>query len=623
MATACALKDRRRSRVRIGANTGEVVVRSLQTGPGQAEYTPIGHSTSLAARLQTLATPGLTVISGSTHRLVEGYFQLKALGKTTVKGVGEPVELFEVTGLGPLRTRLQVAARRGLTKFIGRDAEMAQMRRALELTREGHGQIIAAMGEAGAGKSRLFFEFKAVSEGDFLVLEAYSVSHGKASAYLPVIELLRDYFEIAPEDDERRRRERIAGKVLTLERSLEDTLPYALTLMGIQESSDPFAQIDSQLRRRRTHEAIKRILLRESLNQPLVVIFEDLHWIDSGTQAFLNCMVDAIANARILLLVNYRPEYRHDWGNRTYYTQLHLDALGRESAGEMLSALLGDEPDLEPLRRLVAERSEGNPFFIEEIVRALFEQGAVARNDSIRLTRPLADINVPASVQAVLASRIDRLAPNEKELLQIIAVIGREFPFVLIRELTGETQPDLERALAVLQSAEFIYEQPAFPDPEYIFKHALTQEVAYNSVLIERRKLLHERAAAAIESIYASGLDDHLEEFARHYSRSHNASKAVEYLRLASAQAIKRSHHTDAIAQARAALELLPKIPSPSDRADAEFSLQLNLGMASMPVLGFTAPEVEDALERGQRWLAKADAPSQPLLLSVACTSSA
>jgi class 3 adenylate cyclase len=208
--------------VRVGANTGEVVVRTLQTGAGQAEYTPIGHSTSLAARLQTLATPGSTVISGSTRRMSEGYFQLKGLGKTTIKGVSEPVELFEVTGLGPLRTRLQAAARRGLTRFIGRDAEMAQMRHALELAREGHGQIVAAMGEAGVGKSRLFFEFKAVSEIGCLVLEAYSVSHGKASAYLPVIELLREYFHIAAEDDERCRREKIAGKVLMLERSLEE-----------------------------------------------------------------------------------------------------------------------------------------------------------------------------------------------------------------------------------------------------------------------------------------------------------------------------------------------------------------------------------------------------------------
>jgi class 3 adenylate cyclase/tetratricopeptide (TPR) repeat protein len=609
--------------VRIGANTGEVVVRSLKIGVGQAEYTPIGHSTSLAARLQTLATPGAIVISGSTRRFVEGYFQLKDLGKTSVKGVSEPVELFEVTGLGPLRTRLQVAARRGLTRFIGRDAEMGQMRRAMELTREGHGQIIAAMGEAGVGKSRLFFEFKAVAEGVAgrdacpTVLEAYSVSHGKASAYLPVIELLRDYFHIAAEDDERCRREKIAGKVLMLERSLEDTLPYMFTLMGVQEGSDPFAQMDPQVRRRRTQEAIKRILLRESLNQPLVVVFEDLHWIDSETQAFLNYMVDAIANARILLLVNYRPEYRHDWGSRTYYTQLRLDPLGRESASEMLSALLGDEPELEPLRRIIAERSEGNPFFIEEIIQALFEQGALARNGSIKLSRPLADIKVPATVQAVLASRIDRLPPNEKELLQTMAVIGLEFPLQLIREVTGKPHPDLDRALKVLQGGEFVHEQPAFPDPEYAFKHALTQEVVYNSVLIERRKLLHDRAGAAIESLYASRLDDHLEELARHYSRSDNACKAVEYLRLASAQALKRSHHTEAIARARAALELLPKIPSASDRADVEFSLQLDFGMASMPVLGFAAPEVGNALERAAV-LARQNRPGEPTFAVIA-----
>jgi predicted ATPase len=207
-------------------------------------------------------------------------------------------------------------------------------RHALELAREGHGQIVAAMGEAGVGKSRLFFEFKAVSEIGCLVLEAYSVSHGKASAYVPVIELLRGYFHIAAEDDEPCRREKIAGKVLMLERSLEDTLPYIFTLIGVQEGSDPFAQMDPQVRRGRTQEAIKRVLLRESLNQPLIVIFEDLHWIDSETRAFLSCMVDAIANARILLLVNYRPEYRHDWGSRTYYTQLRLDPLGRESAGD-------------------------------------------------------------------------------------------------------------------------------------------------------------------------------------------------------------------------------------------------------------------------------------------------
>jgi tetratricopeptide (TPR) repeat protein len=283
----------------------------------------------------------------------------------------------------------------------------------------------------------------------------------------------------------------------------------------------------------------------------------------------------------------------------------------------MLGALLGDESELEPLRHLVAERSEGNPFFIEEIIQALLEQGALARNGSIKLTRPLANIKVPASVQAVLTSRIDRLPPNEKELLQTIAVIGREFPLQLIREVTGKPQADLDRALRVLQGGEFVYEQPAFPDPEYVFKHALTHEVAFNSILIERRKLLHDRAGAAIESLHASRLDDHLEELARHYSRSDNACKAVEYLGLASVQALKRSHHTEAIAHARAALEWLLKIPSASDRADAELSLQLNLAIASGPLLGYAAPEVGDALERAAT-LARQNKPGQPTVAAIA-----
>jgi predicted ATPase len=525
--------------------------------------------------------------------MIEGYFQLKELGKTSIKGVSEPVELFEVIGIGPLRTRLQAAARRGLTRFIGRDGEMAQMRHALELTREGRGQVVAAMGEAGVGKSRLFFEFKAVAEGGCLVLEGYSVSHGKASAYLPVTELLREYFGITSDDDDRTRRERILGKVLGLDRSLEDTLPYLYSLFGIPEAGDSLAQMDPQIRRRRTQEVIKRILLRESLNQPLIVIFEDLQWIDGETQALLNLLVDAIASARILLVVNYRPDYHHDWGSRTHYTQLRLDPLGRESAAEMLSALLGDEPELEPLRRLIADKTEGNPFFLEEIVQALFEQRVLTRNGSVKVTHPLSAIKIPPTVQAVLASRIDRLPPIEKELLQTLAVIGREFTLPLILRMTGASEAEVERLLSDLQSAEFIYEHPAFPDPEYSFKHALTQEVAYNSVLIERRKLLHERVAEAIESLYANGLEDRFAELAHHYGRSSNLLKAVEYLGRAGQQALQRSAYSDAIAKLHAAIDLLQKLPRSTDLLGRELQLQLELVQALIGFQGWAAPDTE------------------------------
>src|ERR1700674_5443975 len=313
--------------VRVGINTGETVVRSIKTGDAHTEYTPIGHSTSLASRMQTMAPTGSIAVTETTEKLCAGYFAFRPLGPTKVKGVSEPVNVYEVTGLGPLRTRLQRSAGRGLTKFVGREREMEALRHAAAMARDGHGQIAAAMAEAGVGKSRLFLEFKATSQSSWMVLETFSVSHGKASAYLPVIDLLRNYFDITATDDERKRREKVAGRIAILDRSLEDTLPYLFSLLGIAESEDPLAQMDGQIKRRRTLEAIKRIVLRESLNQPLMVIFEDLHWIDGESQPLFNRLVEAIASAPVLLLVNYRPEYRHEWGGKTYYNQLRLDPL--------------------------------------------------------------------------------------------------------------------------------------------------------------------------------------------------------------------------------------------------------------------------------------------------------
>jgi predicted ATPase len=417
--------------------------------------------------MQAVAPTGSIAISGQTRRLVEGYFQLKGLGPTRVKGVSEQVEVYEVTGLGPLRTRLQRAVGRGLTKFVGREREMEALKHAGERASAGHGQIVAAMAEPGVGKSRLFFEFKATSQSGWMVLEAFSVSYGKASAYLPVIELLKQYFEIVDQDDERKRREKVNGKVLTLDRSLEDVVPYLFALLGIAGNEDTLGEMDGQTRRRRTLEGIKRLLLRESLNQPLMVIFEDLHWIDGESQALLNLLVDAIASANVLLLVNYRPEYRHEWGSKTYYTQLRLDPLGRDSADEMLSALLGDAIELAPLKRLVTERTEGNPFFMEEMVQTLFDQSVLVRNGAVRVPRSLSQIQIPTTVQGILAARIDRLPAADKELLQTLSVIGMEFPLGLIRRVSAQ-MPDeqLERQLSELQLSEFIYEQPAFPEVE-------------------------------------------------------------------------------------------------------------------------------------------------------------
>ncbi len=306
--------------MRVGLNTGEVVLRSIRKDDLHADYVPVGHSTNLAARMEQLAPPGSILVTAYTHRLTDGYFLFKDLGPTQIKGVEWSLNIYEVLGVGALRTRLQVAARRGLTRFVGRQREMEQLQRALEQAKAGHGQIVGTMGEPGLGKSRLFYEFKLLSLTGCLVLEAYSVSHGKATAYLPVIELLKNYFDIQPADDERKRREKVGGKALMLNRSLEDTLPYLFALLGVEEQPSPLQQMDPQIRRRRTFDTLKKLFLRESLNQPLVLIFEDLHWIDGETQGFLDVLSESVASAKILLLTNYRPEYRHEWGQKTYYT---------------------------------------------------------------------------------------------------------------------------------------------------------------------------------------------------------------------------------------------------------------------------------------------------------------
>jgi len=609
--------------VRVGVNTGEVVVRSIRTDDAHTEYTPIGHSTSLASRLQTLASPGSIAISETVRNLVEGYFALKSLGPARIKGVSVPVNVYEVTGLGPLRTRLQRSAGRGFTKFVGRQREIDAMKAASEQAIAGHGQIVAAIAEAGIGKSRLFLEFKAMESSKWMILEASSVSHGKASAFLPVIDLLWNYFKIGDEDDDRSRREKVAGRLAILDPSLEVTRPYLFTLLGIVEGDehhrrweqtfdrldeylhrlqkkDPLAQMDAQIRRRRTLDAIKRILLRESLNQPLMLIFEDLHWIDEETQALLDLLADSIGTSQLLMLVNYRPEYSHAWTNKTYYTQVRLDPLGRESAERMLSALIGDEASLKPLCDLIVQKTDGNPFFMEEIVQGLIEDGALVRNGTTRLSRPLDTLKIPTTVQAILASRIDRLAASEKDLLQTLAVLGKEFGLGLVRAVTGKSDDVLTPTLSALQLAEFIYEQPAAGEVEFTFKHALTQEVAYGSLLVERRTLIHERIGAGIETIFAQSLDDHLGELAHHYGRSANRTKAIEYFERAGRRALQQSAFSEAIDYATRGLELLTGPSADEAHSRHELELRSTLGDALSATRGYADPQVKITLERAR-----------------------
>ncbi|MEM5318271.1 adenylate/guanylate cyclase domain-containing protein [Paraburkholderia sp. JHI869] len=585
--------------IRVGVHTGEVVVSSIRKDDLRTDYDPVGHTIHIASRMQTIAALSSVLVSESTYKLNAGYFEFKALGATQIKGIKEPLEVFELIGLGALRTRLQLAAHRGLARFVGRAAELERLHAALSQTMAGNGQIVGVVGEAGVGKSRLFHEFKERSQRGCLILETFSVSHGKAFPYLPLIELLRNYFQITAQDDERRCREKVTGRVLTLERSLEDVLPYVLYLLGAGEADSTVATMDARIRRERTFEAIKRLIERESLNQPVQLLFEDLQWLDSETEAFLAFLIEHVASARNILLLNFRPDYHPAWRDKDNYSQMRLDALGPAEAQDLLSGLLGDDPGLMLLKERILEKTEGNPFFMEEVVQTLVEEGALlGESGHCRITKTPAELHIPTTVHGVLAARMDRLPIAEKTLLQHLAIVGKEFPWSLIRQVVEQSEDELRRLLSRLTAAEFIYERPAFPEVEYTFKHALTQEVAASSLLSEQRSLLHERTARAIEALYAGRLNEHCSELAHHYSLSSNSQKAVDYMHRAGQQAMERSASFDAMRHFQTALALLERLPETPERARQELALRLSLGPALMAARGYAAPDVEATYTR-------------------------
>jgi class 3 adenylate cyclase/tetratricopeptide (TPR) repeat protein len=519
-------------RIRVGLNSGEVVVRAIGSDL-RMDYSAVGQTTHLAARMEQLAPPEGIRLTAETARLVEGFVELAPLGPVPVKGVPDPVEVYELVGAAATRTRLQAAAARGLTRFVGRQAERARLLQALVDARGGQGQLVAVVGEAGVGKSRLFWEVvRSPQIQDCLVVESSSVSYGKAAAYLPVIDLLRAYFRIDSRDGARAAREKITGKLLALDEGLRPALPALLALLEVPGEGSDWERLDAPQRRRRVAGAVKHLLVRESHVQPVVAVLEDLHWLDADSQAVLDELIESLPAARILLLVNYRPGYHHDWGSKTYYTQLRLDPLRAESADELLRVLVGAAPDLEPLKRLLVSRTEGNPLFIEECVRSLVELRALAGEPgAYRLARALDSVQVPASIQALLAARIDRLEPSDKALLQTAAVIGTDVALDLLRAVTGLPEDALRLGLSRLQTAEFVYEASVFPDVEYTFKHALTHEVAYGGLLQERRRALHARVVEAFEALRPAPAAEHASWLAQHAFRGEVWGKAVGYLR--------------------------------------------------------------------------------------------
>ena len=571
--------------IRVGLNCGDVVVRAIGSDL-HMDYTAVGQTTHLAARMEQLAPPGAVYATAPVLRLAEGHVTAREIGPTPVKGLPHPVNIWAITGTGPAPLRFEGAASYALTPFIGRDEPLGQLAKALSLAERGEGQVIAVVGDAGIGKSRLFWEFlhRHVSP-TWTVLRGRSVSYGKASSYLPIVDLLKRQFQIADADSP----SAIASRVLEIMRALDTTLesdvPALLAVLGVLSDDRQWEQLDPPQRRERVLEALKRLLLRLSLEGPVLLIVEDLHWIDAGTQEVLDTLVDALPTARILFLVNYRPEYQHTWAGKSFYAQIRLDPLPASISADFLDALLGCDVALVDLRRALVERTQGNPFFLEESVRHLADTGILSgERGAYRLARAGVPIDVPVTVQGVLAARIDRLQPEDKRLLQAAAVVGKDLPLRVLQTVAETQGGELRLALTRLQGAEFLREVRTFPESMYSFKHALTHEVTYGTLLGDRKKLLHGAVLAAMEHLYATRLTEHAETLAHHAVAGELWEKAVDYLREAGGKAYTRGALAEAAARFEEALAFGNRLsPSPENtrrRIDTILDLHAPLSMA-------------------------------------------
>ena len=564
--------------IRVGLNSGEIVVTRIGNDL-HMDYTVVGQTAHLASRMEQMANPGSVLTTADTLRLAEGHIAVRSLGPMPVKGLADPVQIYEVTGEGAARTRLQAAAGRGLTRFVGRDVQLEQLLRAQQLADLGHGQVVAIIGEAGVGKSRLAHEFlRSHQTTGWLVLDSSSASYGRATPYLPIIELLRRYFKIDVHDSTQSIREKISDRVLALDPALQDWLPPLEDLLDVLDDEHPLRSLDPTLHRQHTYQAVTQLLLRESNLQPVTAVVEDLHWNDALSLGLLNELVVAAQSARLLLIVTYRPEYQDEWSNQPNYHQLRLDPLASESLADLLQALLGSDPSLAPLNTFLAERASGNPFFVEEIVRSVVDTGVL---EGVRgrysLAKPFSSTDVPPTVRSVLAARIDALPGAGKRLLEEAAVIGHDVPFPQLHAICGLTEERLRRLLDNLQAAEFLYAGQIFPDLQYTFKHSLTHDVTYSGLLHERRRDIHARVVDAIEQFYADRLGEQVERLAHHAMRGEKREKAVQYLWQAGGKAAARSALSDARAWFEQALGNLEELPESRVTLEQAFEIRLEL----------------------------------------------
>ena len=566
-------------KMRIGINSGPVIVGSIGDDL-RMDYTAIGDTTNLAARLESVAKPGTILLSVNTQKLTQNFFEFESLGDVKIRGKKEKLKAYNLLGVAEVKTRIEASVAKGLTKFVGRMREIQTLKDAYEKAQSGAGQVVGIVGEAGVGKSRLIVELqKCLPDGEYTYLEGRSLHYGRAMAYLPILDVVRLYFDIQENDNELIINKKLQEKIHQLDEHLKSKLPTFQDFLSISVDDEKYLHLDSEQKKVKTFEALRDLFLCESEDRPVVLAIEDLHWIDKTSEEFLSYLIDWISNTRILLILLYRPEYVHQWGSKSYYSKIGVNQLSPQTNAELVQAILEGGEVASELKKFIFGRAGGNPLFVEELTHSLVENGSIQLKDHKHiLTGNVSENLLPDTIQGIIAARIDRTEEELKQIVQVASVIGREFAFRILQSIMCMCE-ELKSRLLKLQGLEFISEKRLFPELEYIFKHALIQEVAYNSLLQKRRRDLHERIGDAIELLYPDRLEEYYELLAYHYRRSDNREKALEYLEKANEKSIDFSAASEAIAFFDEAMNILDIMPDTEENRQRRISLLSNQTM--------------------------------------------
>jgi len=595
-------------KMRIGIHTGPVVVGTLGNDL-RVEFKAVGDTVNLASRMEGQAQPGTTYISEDTFNLTEGFFRFEALGEKAVKGKKEPLDVYRVIAPSTRRTRFDVSAERGLTPFVGRERELDLLLDGFGRAKAGRGQAFSVIAEAGVGKSRLLYEFrKTVANEDITFLEGKCLSYSRGVAYHPIIDVLKSNFDVRENDRDSEIRQKVKRQLKVLGTDEASTLPYLLELLSVKDSGIDEIPMSPEAKKDRIMEAVKQITLKGSEIRPIILAVEDLHWIDKTSEDYMKNLLDSISGDRVFLLFTYRPEFVHTWGGRSYHSHVNLNRLANRESLIMVSHHLGTDDIDRDLEDLILEKTEGVPFFIEEFIKSLKELRIIERkNSKYHLTKNIQKVSIPSTIQDVIMARVDTLPEGAKDLLQTGSVIEREFSYELIKQVTGLPEQELLSRLSTSKDSELLYERGIYPQSTYVFKHALTRDVVYGSILIKRKKELHEKIGYTIEELYNDNIDQYFGMLIEHFIESDNFEKGAEYSKIASRKAEMTGSLTDAISYSLKRVKCLESLPRSDSLEEKIIQIRTILGLFMIEMNFFneaqeiTSPIVELALKSGDK----------------------